>query len=97
MKDMMFEEFQKYAKEVFGYDVIRDTSKSETFEELFKCSFIDRDKEYELPESYPDLVETGIYSVNNDSLYQIIIQGISEINLSEDSTYEDSSDICIAA
>lgn len=58
---MMFDEFQKYAKEVFGYDVKRDTSKSESFEELFKCSFIEREKKYELPENYPDLVETGIY------------------------------------
>lgn len=47
MKDMMFDEFQKYAKEVFGYDVKRDTSKSESFEELFKRSFVEREKKYE--------------------------------------------------
>jgi len=51
MAEKLFEEFQKYVKETFGYAVVKvEANRSVTFKELFCGSFIENEKLLRLPD-----------------------------------------------
>ena len=63
MKERLFEEFQKYVKETFGYDVKNvDADKSMTFDRLFGGSFIESKKSLRLPDTKVDMLKAVEYS-----------------------------------
>lgn len=62
MRDKLFEEFKKYARDIYGYEIANvDSNKALTFEKLFGGSFIENEQLLRLPDANIDILASIEY------------------------------------